>query len=549
MIPSMRKALWLVLCLSTGWAQDEAALREGAGRAVKALQGVMGRWKQGCNSCHHQMLPLIALAEARKRGIAVDEGAALQAAEGMYAKAWPSIDAVVQYQAISDPALVDGYLLSAASANAIPSSFYTRVAARRLARWQEADGSWKTLDGRPPHSAPGRMTPTALSVRAVRSYAPHETAVVDKARRWLRVQKPQSAEEHAFRLLGLVWSGADESTRAEAAEDALAAALPDGTWGQQAGMPADAYSTGQVVFALQEGAGIRAEQGLAYLLRTQKTEGAWRVATRIHTPAAASPPYFESGLPYGRDQFLSVAATAWAAMALASALPVTLHEAAMTPKASAPTDYETWMEDPADPKKVSKGGSPALFFAAHDKDRVRKLLEAGANPNAKAKGGFDALIVAAQYPGNAEVLRMLLAKGASAKPRNGVLYSANALFYAVNAGDAEMVELLLKNGADPRRKSVLFSLAPFRPLEAAALHEHTEVIRLLHKHGADVDSVDGDGMSSLAWSALNYKPEAMKVLLELGAKRDRVDKFGFTPMDHTRAIEGLPDTCVKLLSR
>jgi hypothetical protein len=56
-------------------------------------------------------------------------------------------------------------------------------------------------------------------------------------------------------------------------------------------------------------------------------------------------------------------------------------------------------------------------------------------------------------------------------------------------------------------------------------------------------------MSSLAWAALNYKPEAMKVLLELGAKRDRVDKFGFTPMDHTRAIEGLPDTCVKLLSR
>ncbi len=545
----MRKVCLLVLCLSTSWAQDEATLREGSGRAVKTLQSVMGQWKQGCNSCHHQMLPMIALAEARKRGIAVDEKAALQAAEGMYAKAWPSIDAVVQYQSISDPALVDGYLLSAAGANGVPSSFYTRVVARRLARWQQADGSWKTLDGRPPHSAPGRMTPTALSARAVKSYAPEETAVVEKARRWLIGQQPQSAEEHAFRLLGLVWSGADESTRAQAAKDALAFALPDGAWGQQAGMQADAYSTGQMVFALQEAAGVRAERGLAYLLKTQKQDGAWRVATRIHTPAAASPPYFESGLPYGRDQFLSVAATAWAAMALASALPVTTHEPAMVPKASAPADYEAWMEDPVDPKKVSKGGSPALFFAAHDKERVRKLLEAGANANARAKGGFDALIVAAQYPGNAEVLRMLLAKGVSAKPRNGVLYSANALFYAVNAGDTEMVELLLKNGADPMRKSVLFSLAPFRPLEAAAFHEHGDVIRLLHKYGADVDSLDGDGMSSLAWAALNYKPEAMKVLLELGAKRDRVDKFGFTPMDHTRAIEGLPDTCVKLLAR
>jgi hypothetical protein len=30
-------------------------------------------------------------------------------------------------------------------------------------------------------------------------------------------------------------------------------------------------------------------------------------------------PYFESGFPYGQDQFISTAGTAWASMALAAA--------------------------------------------------------------------------------------------------------------------------------------------------------------------------------------------------------------------------------------
>lgn len=548
MIPSMRN-LWISLvCLSVGWAQDEVALREGAGRAVKTLQGVMGQWKQECISCHHQMLPLMALAEARKRGIAVDEGAALKAAEVMYARAWPSIDAVVQYQGAGDPAPVDGYLLNAAAANGVPDSFYTRVTARRLVRLQQSDGSWKTLDGRPPHGEPGRMTPTALSVRAVRSYAPKETASVERARRWLMAQKPASTEQHAFRLLGLLWSGADAATREAAAKEAMATALADGTWGQLPGMGSDAYSTGQMVYALREAAGIRAERGIAYLLRTQRPEGAWRVATRIHTPASASPPYFESGLPYGRDQTISASATAWAAMAIVSDLPVTMYEPPTVPKASSPADYETWMDDPVDPKKVSKGGSPAIFFAAHDEARVKALLAAGASATVRAKGGFDPLTVASQYAGNAGVLRALLAKGATAKPRKEVLFRASPLFFATLAGDAEMVELLLKNGADPMSKSMLFGFLPIRPLEAASIYEHGDVIRVLHRHGADVDSVDPDGMSSLAWAALNGKPETVKVLLELGAKRDRVDKFGFTPMDHTRGIEGMPDSCAKLLA-
>ena len=55
-------------------------------------------------------------------------------------------------------------------------------------------------------------------------------------------------------------------------------------------------------------------KGIAYLMRTQAPDGSWHVKTR----AIWLQPYFESGFPYGRDQFISTAGTAWASMALAT---------------------------------------------------------------------------------------------------------------------------------------------------------------------------------------------------------------------------------------
>ena len=58
------------------------------------------------------------------------------------------------------------------------------------------------------------------------------------------------------------------------------------------------------------------EKGVAYLLRTQLEDGTWFVRSR----AFGFQPYFESGFPHGTDQFISVSATAWAAIALAFVL-------------------------------------------------------------------------------------------------------------------------------------------------------------------------------------------------------------------------------------
>ena len=96
----------------------------------------------------------------------------------------------------------------------------------------------------------------------------------------------------------------------------------DGGWSQLPGMQTDAYATGQALFALAIAGKMSVvdpvyRKGVDYLLRTQAADGTWHVQTR----SIWLQPYFESGFPYGRDQFISTAGTAWAAMALSAAIP------------------------------------------------------------------------------------------------------------------------------------------------------------------------------------------------------------------------------------
>ena len=100
----------------------------------------------------------------------------------------------------------------------------------------------------------------------------------------------------------------------------LAIQRADGGWAQLPTMASDAYATGQALYALQAG-GISPQsdafrKGAAYLLRTQLEDGTWLVRSR----AFGFQPYFETGFPHGRDQFISAAATSWAAIALAFTL-------------------------------------------------------------------------------------------------------------------------------------------------------------------------------------------------------------------------------------
>jgi squalene cyclase len=167
-----------------------------------------------------------------------------------------------------------------------------------------------------------RISNTAYAIRALHAYAPigrkaEYTRRIERAREWLQAQNPVRKEERVKRLLGLAWAGAKADTLRAAAAKLREDQLPDGGWAQVPGFPSDAYATGQTLYALNQAAGMSANdlvyrRGVSFLRRTQLEDGSWHVRSR----SVKFQPYFESGFPHGHDQWISAAGSAWAAMAL-----------------------------------------------------------------------------------------------------------------------------------------------------------------------------------------------------------------------------------------
>ena len=580
----MRKALVLllfvpVLSVSILSAQTlpQQQVRSAAIRAISATQqGSAGFYKfMTCFSCHDHALPLLAWQTARERGVQVDETIARRvAAKGLLTSPdFSSVDQAVQATMIIDPAVSDGWTLIAAHAVGVKPNFVTAVYAHRIANWQQADGHWSTFDARPPESS-SFFTATAVAVYAVRLYMPHQlhsetNRRLARARAWLLASQPQSTEDATFRLFGLGWAGATRDQTKHAAADLLALQRDDGGWGELPHMPSDAYSTGEALVALNEAGGVPAGntawmKGVRYLLSTQDTGGPWHVHTRMVSPAKVSPPYFETGFPYGHDQFLSTAATSWAATALMLALPKVARPAVAQPISElSPKGVEPWMETAAfgtaqelaaaldgglDPNSKTAKGTTILMMAAQDPAKVKLLIGHGAEVRAKAKSGYTALMVAAMYKGDFDSVKMLVAHGAEARPGKGVEYDASPLFLASMVGDRNNLALLLKSGADPNRKMNLIGSFPTSPLLDAVQLGDAAVVKLLLAGGANLREKDDDGMTALHWAVVAHRVDVARALLAAGADVNAVDRFGYTPLQYAATIDfGDADTAKVLL--
>jgi hypothetical protein len=166
---------------------------------------------------------------------------------------------------------------------------------------------------------------TASSLRSLQVYAPRAQRAkyewaVKRAADWLRNAQPETTQDRTYQLLGLGWAGvkANNEIIGKAVRELLAEQRSDGGWAQIPALTSDAYATGQALVALkQAGAlpstGAAYKRGIEFLMKTQLEDGSWYVKTR----AIPLQPFFESGFPHGPDQWISAAATNWAAMALA----------------------------------------------------------------------------------------------------------------------------------------------------------------------------------------------------------------------------------------
>jgi hypothetical protein len=300
--------------------------RAAVDRSLPLLQGndVQFMRKSGCVSCHNNTLTAMTVAAARQSGIAVDDRIAGEQlrATATYLEGWR--DRALQGIGIpGDADSMSAILVGMADAKYLPDPA-TGAVALFLKNHQSPDGRWYSTAYRPPMESSDVQT-TAVSLRAVQVYAPQPQRAdydraVQRAAAWLANDLPRTTEDRAYQLLGLAWAGADQKTINQAASGLLAEQRPDGGWSQIPSLSSDAFATGQALVALAQSGAVAVtdaayQRGAQYLMGTQLADGSWYVKRR----ALPIQPYFESGFPHGRDQFISAAATNWATTALALA--------------------------------------------------------------------------------------------------------------------------------------------------------------------------------------------------------------------------------------
>ena len=278
--------------------------------------------KAGCISCHHQSLPAMTIGLVRAGGFEVDATKARELNETVATMMRARRETMLQAMTGGAGHHSIAYTLAGMAAQDFAADDLTDVMAIHLAEGQMPNGRWSTSPDRPPVQY-SDYTTTALSIWALRKYAPEGRREefderVTLAANWLTTAgSPVATEEAAFRLLGLGWTGALVSEPVEGLRDLLSRQRPDGGWAQLPTLESDAYSTGQVLVALRLGGRIPPshgsyQSGLRYLLDTQREDGSWYVKSR----SRPFQPYFESGFPHGKDQWISICATSWATMAL-----------------------------------------------------------------------------------------------------------------------------------------------------------------------------------------------------------------------------------------
>jgi ankyrin repeat protein len=564
-------------------------IRAAARKAVALLQHSVAVWdrKQTCFSCHHQGLAITTFRQALDRGVPIDARAARASSDRAF-RALASLDLAVQAVQQIDPAPSTGAWMIAAHEAGVVPSLPLAVYARTLANRQEPEGYWLTIDARPPQSS-SRVTATAIAARAMQLYAPDTLADevrarVARARTWLETVQPSDTEERTYQLIGLAWTGRTAAELRPLVDRVLAEQRADGGWAQLPRLESDAYATGETLLALHRAGGLSTrdaawQKGLRFLLRTQQADGSWRVRTRVHEQDLVSPPYFETGFPHGRDQMASCMATALAATALMQALPAASSKGMLVSSAPSPasaTSTSTTAPEPAwmrvalfgrvdelqslldaglDANSRTPRGTTILMMAAHDPTKVRLLLARGADPKAVSDARHTALMVAANYRGSIESMRLLLDAGASPLPpvvrtrttQTGAATGskqASPLLYAIWSGEIPKVQLLLDRGATlPGRLSVGGGVAIVTPIELALFLRDVPMVRFLASKGLDVNGLGETGITPLTGAVLGNDPAMVRALLALGAAVNQTDQQGETALMHAALID-FGDTAV-----
>jgi N-acyl-D-amino-acid deacylase len=306
-------------------SSESTDVRTAVQRSVSLLERATSQFSRtaNCFACHEQPAAAFAVGAARAKGIAIDEKAA--------------IDRLAQITSGLNGGQLEGaaplggadnnlYLAEALVRSGYLPDRKTDILAANLAAYQSGDGGWHLPGYARSPLQDNDFSRTAMAMRALKTYGTAGRAAemkerIERAKQWLLRATPVTTEDFDMRLIGVAAAGASVSELRKLAEPILAKQRSDGGFAQRDGLPSDAYATGMTLWALANAGVVQPNQdvykkGVRFLLATQAADGSWHVSSR----ATKFQIYFESGFPYGHDQWISTMGTGWAASALVLAM-------------------------------------------------------------------------------------------------------------------------------------------------------------------------------------------------------------------------------------
>lgn len=186
-------------------------------------------------------------------------------------------------------------------------------------------------------------------------------------------------------------------------------------------------------------------------------------------------------------------------------------------------------------------------------DIVRKLLHAGADPDAASEVDRAPTLHLAAIYGETEIARLLIESGANlnALDSNG----NTALHKAVLFKQLEVVNFLVDAGAD---LEIPEDGNQFTPLLMAVNFSTPDIVRLLVEAGANVEARDNGGRTVLreaatprAWYAAGSSPVVIEYLIAQGADINAVENNGLSILGNLRAryLEYEKEEMIKVFER
>lgn len=331
-----RSAPWVPIALSLLAAAapcqgadlvPEESIRKAIAKSLPLMESsaAFSLMQRKCFTCHHVSFPAITANAAWKRGFKIDKANMADQLQRTLKDLSSDVSRFLDGRFPTGKGDQLGHAAWLLKDLGWPVDKTTTDTVRFLVDHDKDAGGWRPNADRPP-TVGSPFTTTFVALQALDHYrtpllGPDIRKRWQAAVDWLKTNPSFDNEDMVFRLRALHLAE-DDAFKTEAGK-LLDSQHEDGGWAQIIQMNSGPYATGSALAALCDTGILNSDspefqRAIRFLLKTQKDDGSWYVQTRV----LARQPFYQSLFPYKQDQFISMAATAWATYALLQAIPI-----------------------------------------------------------------------------------------------------------------------------------------------------------------------------------------------------------------------------------